>query len=184
MKKIGCFALVLLLVLLLMAAAYFVGHIAGFDSAMPKSDAECFASAFEFATGMQIDVPDGSDSKCLAYKDTHYGIFFEGGTVGIVQFGHSDALEFEERIQGDPKWEERSVNGRGICHFLELEMGIADGVFALESKEVEQYDYFWSVRENWREWEWEQLDRAYWNNYKVCLYDSETGTLAMYVLDY
>ena len=176
MKKIGCLALVLLLVLLLMAAAYIVGYIAGFDSAMPKSDAERFASAFEFVTGMQIDVPDGSDSKCLVYTDTHYGIFFEGSTVGIVQFGHSDALEFEERIQGDPQWEERSVNGRGICHFLELEMGIADGEFALESKEVDKYDYMWSHMENWM--------TDHWHNYKVCLYDRETGTLAMYVLDY
>lgn len=176
MKKIGCLALVLLLVLLLMAAAYFVGHIAGFDSAMPKSDAERFASAFEFVTGMQIDVSDGSDSKCLVYTDTHGGFLGDGCTVGIVQFGYWDAKEFEERIQGDPQWEERSVNGRGICHFLDLEMGTANGLFGLESSEVEQYDYLWSHMENWL--------TDHWHNYKVCLYDSETGTLAMYVLDY
>ncbi|MBQ4085228.1 MAG: hypothetical protein IJC54_01480 [Clostridia bacterium] len=172
MKKIGCLALVLLL----LVVAFFIGHIAGFESAMPRSEAERFASAFEFVTGMQIDVPDGSDSECLVYTDTHGGFLGDGCTVGIVQFGHSDAKEFEERIQSDPKWEERSVNGRGICHFLELEMGIADGEFALESKEVDKYDYMWSHMENWM--------TDHWLNYKVCLYDSETGTLAMYVLDY
>lgn len=172
MKKIGCLALVLLLA----AAAFLVGHVAGFDSAMPRSEAERFASAFEFVTGMQIDVPDGSDSKCLVYKDTHGGFHGDGCTVGIVRFGYFDAIEFEEKIKDDPKWEERSVNGRGICHFLDLEMGLANGLFALESSEVEQYDYFWSNRENWL------VD--HWHNYDACLYDSETGTLAMYVLDY
>jgi len=176
LKKIGC----LTLVLLLLVVAFFIGHIAGFESAMPHSEAERFASAFEFVTGMDI-APYGS-AECLVYRDTHGGFLGDGCTVGIVRFGYSDAKEFEERIQGDPKWEERSVNGRGICHFLDLEMGHANGLFGLESGEVEQYDYFWSVRENWMEWE--HLDLGNWNNYKVCLYDSETGTLAMYVLDY
>ena len=60
-------------------------------------------------------------------------------------------------------------------------MGHANGLFALESSEVEQYDYFWSIRENLMDFE--VSPPCCWN-YRVCLYDSETGTLAMYVLDY